>query len=126
MRTKKYIIISIIMVVMVGTVSLYRHNKYNFTVDKWNSISINERQSLARDFIKKYGNKNLSKNNIIDMLGFDVESYLGFPVRHKTSSNLVYDFGGKRTYFASGNIAMIIEFDENDTAVSYDIVEYSW
>ncbi len=123
---KKHIVLSSLIIVGIVIILLYQQNKHEFTINKWNKITYNERQLLAKDFIKKYKNKDLSKNDIINMLGTDTENNFEYYNRYKTSDNFLYDFGGKKSYYSSGNIAMIIKFDENDMATTYEIIEYSW
>lgn len=124
---KHFIMFPVIgVVIIIPLLLISQNNKYEFTIEKWNSYSYNERQLLAENFIKKYQNKNLTKNDIINMLGLDTDYYNGYSNRYKTDNNLVYDFGGRMSAFVSGNIAMIIEFDENDIAISYNIIKYSW
>lgn len=126
---KKHIAIPILviaLVLVIGSVSYYEY-KHGFTTEKWNGLSYNDRQHLAKDFIRQYKNDNLSKSEIVDLLGVDTVSYEGYYNRYKTDDNLTYDFGGKQSIFPSGgNMVMVIEFDENDIACSYDYFYYSW
>jgi hypothetical protein len=116
-----------IILAAVAIISIYRHNKYAFTVEKWHSLNFNERQYLAEDFIRQYGEKDLSKDEITDMLGQD--NYTdGYYNPQKTDDNLAYNFGAKNgiNSFYPGNVILVVEFDENDIAISYNIVYHSW
>ena len=67
----------------------------------------------------------MSGNEILAMPDPDnyTENYSNL---HKTDDKLTYNFGSKRGIFSSGNIVLIIMFDNREAATSCDIICHSW
>lgn len=128
MSVKKIIIIVIIFAaVMINTFHIYSTRHY-FSPENWNSSSQDDRQYMLESFKDQYKNSNITKKGIIEILGNDTEYCYGYTGKLKKDNNLVYDFGQKKNAFFkySGNIALVITFDELDFVKNIDIMYYTW
>lgn len=79
---------------------------------------------LIKSFLKQYDLNQMTKSDIINLLGQDTAYDLDYAIPSKTNANLVYDFGLQKHQSAS-NIALIISFDANDHVSSYELKSYS-
>lgn len=124
-RKKWFFIIFIALIIIIGGLfSLTHYQRTYFTVEKWNTYSWNERQLLIRSFLKQYDLRQMTKDEIIELLGYDTAYRNDYAIPNKTEHNLVYDFGLQKNAKAS-NIALIISLDDSEHVTSYEIRTYS-
>lgn len=118
-------IIVIAIIAMIGIlISFIHYQRTYFTVEKWNTYSWNERQLLIKSFLKQYDLTQITKDEIIDLLGYDTAYGNDYAIPNKTEDNLVYDFGLQKNAKAT-NIALIISLDDSEHVTSYELRTYS-
>lgn len=110
--------------VMGILISFTHYQRTYFTVEKWNTYSWNDRQLLIKSFLKQYDLNHMTKDEIIELLGYDTAYGNDYAIPNKTEDNLVYDFGLQKNAKAS-NIALIISLDDSEHVKSYQIKTYS-
>jgi hypothetical protein len=123
---KRISLITVITIFFLSLFLLYSHqeNKYEFTVEKWNSYEWNDRQLLIKDFLKQYNLYEMTRSDIIQLLGDEPDFYKDYAIKFKNEHNLVYDFGLKKSTVAS-NITLVISFKTNGEVAKYELLTYS-
>ena len=130
-RKPLIIVLALVIALSASLLALRSHriSKYRFTIEKWNAYEWNDKQLLIRDFLKQYDLREMSKPEIIAILGAEPDFYKDYSIRYKTENNLVYDFGaeiGGWFFTPSGNISLVIDFDGRGLVTNYRLVTYSW
>ena len=98
-------------------------SKCRFTPEKWNASEWNDRQLLIRDFLRRYDLYEMTREDIIALLGEESGFYKDYSIRYKTEDNLVYDFGLKKGSI-SQNITLVISFRPDGKVSSYVLTTY--
>lgn len=125
----KRVIIIVIILAAAGINGFYIYStRHYFSVERWNASSQNDKQYMIESFKGQYEKLKLSKKEIIEILGNDTESCYGYKCRLKNDNNLVYDFGQKKNMFFkyTGNIALVITFNESEVVQDIAIKYYLW
>jgi outer membrane lipoprotein-sorting protein len=123
---KRISLITVIIVSLLSLFLLYNHqaSKYRFTVEKWNSYEWNDRQLLINDFLKQYNLYDMTRSDIIQLIGDEPDFYKDYAIKFKNEHNLVYDFGLKKNTVAS-NITLVINFKTDGKVAKYELMTYS-
>ena len=136
-RCKTVVLLFLVLSMLLATFLLYNYNKniYAFTPEKWNRYAWNDRQLLIRDFIKQYELQEMTKSEVILLLGEEPDIYDGYAVPNRAENRLVYDFGQVqhriplipfKTFRSFANITFIITFDSQENVLSYRLMTYRW
>ena len=136
-RGKDIVRLFLIFSALLAVLLLYHYNKRMtaFTPEKWNRYAWNDRQLLIRDFIKQYDLNEMTRSEIILLLGEEPEIYEGYAVPNRAENRLVYDFGQIqhriplipfKTFRSFANITFIITFDSQERVLHYRLTTYRW
>lgn len=121
------IILLVLLLALALTVLLVRrYNETHFTAEKWQAAEWNDRQLLVRSFLRQYDLKQMTKSDIIALLGGEPDFYNDYAVPNRTADNLVYDFGEVKGLRGRGrNITLVIEFSASGHVAEYKLFTYS-
>jgi hypothetical protein len=120
------ILLALLLAIALTALLVRRYNETHFTPDKWQAAEWNDRQLLVRSFLRQYDLKQMTKSDIIALLGGEPDFYNDYAVPNRTADNLVYDFGESKGLWGRGrNITLVIEFDGTGYVSVYELFTYS-
>jgi hypothetical protein len=119
-----YILAALVLIIAITVLIIRQHDRTYFTPEKWSAFEWNDRQLLVKSFLKQYELTQLTKGEVLGLLGSEPDFYNDYAIPNKTPDNLVYDFGASKSD-ASSNITLIINFGANDRVTSYELKTYS-